>query len=233
MSLFTHEEALGRLNDLIKVGEVSSIDPARGTARVVFDDEDGTVSYDLPILQRNTYKTKDFHSVSVGEDVLCVFLPTGPEEGFILGSFYADEIAPPETVKDRRTTVFEDGTVIRYDMATHTATIWIEGTQIIADRHNVTVTAPSAVTVNCTNAIVKASAGVTIDTPKTDVTGALTVTGPITGKGGMSISGGSGGAAATITGTVKATGDVVAGSISLQGHTHKEQGDGNSTSAAQ
>ena len=44
MSLFDKDEALGRLNDLIKVGEVSSIDPATGTARVVFDDEDGTVS---------------------------------------------------------------------------------------------------------------------------------------------------------------------------------------------
>ena len=35
MSLFDKDEALGRLNDLIKVGEVSSIDPATGTARVV------------------------------------------------------------------------------------------------------------------------------------------------------------------------------------------------------
>lgn len=232
MSLFEKDEALGRLNDLIKVGEVSSIDPARGTARVVFDDEDGTVSYDLPILQRNTYKTQDFHSVSVGEDVLCLFLPTGPEEGFILGSFYAGDIVPPENTKDRRTTVFEDGTVIRYDMASHTATILIDGTKIVADRSSVTVTAPSAVTVNCTNAVVKASSGVTLDTPKTDVTGVLNVTGLITGKGGLAVSGGTGGSAATITGTLKTTGDVVAGNISLQGHTHTSAVEGAETSTA-
>ena len=221
MSLFDKDEALGRLNDLIKVGEVSSIDPTTGTARVVFDDEDGTVSYDLPILQRNTYKTKDFHSVTVGEDVLCLFLPTGPEEGFILGSFYAGEITPPESTKDRRTTVFEDGTVIRYDMASHTATVIISGTQIVANQ--------TSVTVNCTNAVVNATSGVTLNTPKTDVTGALNVTGLITGKGGLAVSGGSG---ATITGSLKTTGDVTAGAISLQGHTHTEQGDGSETSTA-
>lgn len=229
MSLFAKDEALGRLNDLIKVGEVSSINPARCTARVVFDDEDGTVSYDLPILQRNTYKTQDFHSVAVGEDVLCLFLPTGPEEGFILGSFYAGDITPPESTKDRRTTVFEDGTVIHYDMASHTATILIDGTKIVADRSSVTVTAPSAVTVNCTNAVVKASSGVTLDTPKTDVTGVLNVSGLITGKGGLSVSGGSG---ATVTGSLKTTGDVVAGNISLQGHTHTAQGENAETTSA-
>ena len=221
MSLFDKDEALGRLNDLIKVGEVSSIDPATGTARVVFDDEDGTVSYDLPILQRNTYKTKDFHSVTVGEDVLCLFLPTGPEEGFILGSFYAGEITPPESTKDRRTIVFEDGTVIRYDMASHTATVIIGGTQIVANQTNVTV--------NCANATVNATSGVTLNTPKTDVTGALNVTGLITGKGGLAVSGGSG---ATITGTLKTTGDVTAGAISLQGHTHTSAAEGDETSTA-
>lgn len=49
----------------------------------------------------------------------------------------------------------------------------------------------------------------------------------ITGTGGMAISGGDGGASATITGnielegTMSATGDVTAGSISLKNHTHQ------------
>lgn len=238
MSLFENEEALGRLNDLIKVGEVSSINPEKGTARVVFDDEDSTVSYDLPILQRNTLNTQDFHSVNVGEDVLCLFLPTGPEEGFILGSFYAGEIVPPESTQKRRTTVFEDGTVVRYDMESHTLTVIIEGTKIVADRQNITVTAPSAVTVNCTSATVNATSNVKLDTPKTDITGVLNVTGLITGKGGLSVSGGSSGASISCTGnmdlkgTIDATGDVTAGGISLQNHTHTEQGDGAETSTA-
>ena len=59
--------------------------------------------------------------------------------------------------------------------------------------------------------------------------GATTVQKQITGNGGMAISGGSGGAAATVSGTLKTTGDVVAGSISLQNHTHQEHGDGGGT----
>lgn len=57
--------------------------------------------------------------------------------------------------------------------------------------------------------------------------GATTVVKQITGQGGMAISGGSGGASATVTGNIKlnggmtATDDVTAGGISLQGHTHQ------------
>jgi phage baseplate assembly protein V len=253
MGLFDNEEALGRLNDLIKIGEVSSIDPERCTARVVFDDDDSIVSYDLPILQRNTLNTKDFHSVNVGEDVLCLFLPSGPEEGFILGSFYAGEIIPPEKTEKHRTTVFEDGTVVQYAMESHTLTVLIEGTSIVFDRQNGVVTVPQGWTVNCENSIVNAGTSATIntknatvnasgstkiDSPTTTITGDVTiqktlkVIGSITGTGGLTISGGSGGAAATVTGTLKTTGDVVAGGISLQSHTHTEQGDGAETSAA-
>ncbi|ECU7995354.1 phage baseplate assembly protein V, partial [Salmonella enterica subsp. enterica serovar Toucra] len=48
----------------------------------------------------------------------------------------------------------------------------------------------------------------------------LLVEGSITGKGGMSISGGAGGAAATITGSLTATGDISAGGTSLKHHEH-------------
>ncbi|ECU7995358.1 phage baseplate assembly protein V, partial [Salmonella enterica subsp. enterica serovar Toucra] len=48
----------------------------------------------------------------------------------------------------------------------------------------------------------------------------LLVEGSITGKGGMSISGGAGGAAATITGSLTATGDISAGGTSLKRHEH-------------
>lgn len=57
--------------------------------------------------------------------------------------------------------------------------------------------------------------------------GTTTSIGQITGQGGMAISGGNGGASATITGDIKldgtmnATGDVTAGGISLKNHTHQ------------
>jgi len=107
----------------IRIGEVSSVDPAKCTARVVFDDEDGYVSDDLPIVQRNTQNTKDYWLPAVGEDVICVFLPCGEEDGFVLGSFYADEIEPPTSSESKRYTEYPDGTVIEYDWEAHELTV--------------------------------------------------------------------------------------------------------------
>lgn len=221
--------------DLIKIGEVSSVDPEKCTARVVFDDEDSLVSYDLQILQRNTYENQDYQMVHPGEDVVCLFLGPGQEDGFIIGSLYAGEIKPPEASLDRRTVVFSDDTRVCYDRQEHKLTVTIEGTEIVFNRQDGSITVPNAVTINCTTATVKASSSVTLDTPKTDVTGVLNVTGLITGKGGLAVSGG-GGAAVTVSGNmnlegqIDATSDVVAGGISLMNHQHKEQGDGSPTS---
>lgn len=223
------------LPDLIKIGEVSSVDPEKCTARVVFDDEDSLVSYDLQILQRNTYENQDYQMVHPGEDVVCLFLGAGQEDGFIIGSLYAGEIKPPEASLDRRTVVFSDDTRVCYDRQEHKLTVTIEGTEIVFNRQDGSITVPNAVTINCTTATVNASSSVTLDTPKTDITGVLNVTGLITGKGGLAVSGG-GGAAVTVSGNmnlegqIDASSDVVAGGISLMNHTHKEQGDGSPTS---
>lgn len=223
------------LPDLIKIGEVSSVDPEKCTARVVFDDEDSLVSYDLQILQRNTYENQDYQMVHPGEDVVCLFLGSGQEDGFIIGSLYAGEIKPPEASLDRRTVVFSDDTRVCYDRQEHKLTVTIEGTEIVFNRQDGSITVPNAVTINCTTATVNASSSVTLDTPKTDVTGVLNVAGLITGKGGLAVSGG-GGAAVTVTGNMKlqgqieASSDVTAGGISLMKHKHQEQGDGAPTS---
>ena len=71
------------------------------------------------------------------------------------------------------------------------------------------------------------SGAVTIDAPSVHITGTLAVDGHISGTGGLAVSGGSG---AAVTGSITATGDIQAGSISLQGHTHTEMGDGAETS---
>ena len=213
---------------LIKVGEVSSIDPAKCTARVVFDDEDSIVSYDLPVLQRNTLKNHDFAMPDIGEDAIVLFFGEGQEDGVIIGSIYAGEVTPPESTENRRTVVFDDDTRVCYDRQEHKLTVTIEGTEIVFNRQDGSITVPNAVTINCTTATVKASSSVTLDTPKTDVTGVLNVTGLITGKGGLAVSGG-GGAAVTVSGNmnlegqIDASSDVVAGGISLMNHQHKEQ----------
>ena len=206
-----------QIPDLFKIGDVSSIDPSKGTARVVFDDEDSLNSYDLPVMQRNTFGNHDYQMPEIGEDVLVMFLGPGQEDGFIIGSFYAGEVTPPESSADKRTVVFKDGTRFSYDRASHVFTATIEGSEIVFDRQNGSVKVPQGVTINCVKADVHASSKVTIDTPNTEVTGNMLVKGKITGQGGMAISGGSG---ATVDGSIQTTGDVVAAGISLDTHTH-------------
>lgn len=209
--------------DNFKIGEVSSIDPARCTARVIFDDENSMVTYDLPIMQRNSLGNRDYQMPDIGEDVLCLFRSDGFEDGVIIGSFYAGDVEPPETTADRRTVVFKDGTRICYDRAAHTLTVTIAGTEIVFDQQKGSITVPDSVTVNCTTATVNASSSVTINSPDTTCTGNLTVAGLITGQGGFTVTGGGGVVAncnIQLNGSMSATGDVVASDISLNSHTH-------------
>lgn len=108
-----------QIGDIIKIGVVSSVDTATNTARVIFPDRDDLVSNDLQILQRNTGQNKDLSYPDVKENVLCLFLGTGEENGFILGSFYNAKTQPPETNQDLRITRYSDGTEIRYNRKTH------------------------------------------------------------------------------------------------------------------
>ena len=209
--------------DNFKIGEVSSIDPARCTARVIFDDENSMVSYDLPFMLRNSYGKCDYQMPDIGEDVLCLFRSDGFEDGVIIGSFYAGDVEPPETTADRRTVVFKDGTRICYDRAAHTLTVTIAGTEIVFDQQKGSITVPDSVTVNCTTATIHASKSVTIDAPDTLFTGNIKVQGLITGQGGFTVTGGGGVVAncdIQLNGTLTATEDVVASGISLNGHTH-------------
>ena len=68
----------------------------------------------------------------IGEDVLCVFLLGGIEDGFVLGSFYAPEVARPTANKDERKVKFKDDTTVTYNRATHELDVVIEGTHIHA-----------------------------------------------------------------------------------------------------
>ena len=79
----------------------------------------------------------------IGEDVLCVFLPNGTVEGFIIGSFYAGEIKPPEKTGDKRTVVFSDGARFSYDRKTHQFDVEIEQTKITATAAGVKISAPA------------------------------------------------------------------------------------------
>ena len=203
---------------LIRIGEVTAVDPARLTARVTFDDDDGVTSFDLPILQPNTMRNHDFHTVDVGEDVVCVFLPSGVEEGFIIGSLYAGEIVPPESSQDVRAVKFDDGTVLRYDRAAHKLEGDIKGDVFMTLTGKADVAAQGAVAVT-------SSERITLTAPQIVLNGAITSYSQTGGAGTMKVNG-----AMEITGNVTGRSDVTASGISLKSHTHT--GDSGGTTSA-
>ncbi len=194
MTLFKDENLKQTLSKLIRIGEVSSVDYAKGTARVAFDDYDRVISYDLPVLQPNTFNNKDYRMPDIGEDVLCIFLPNGTVEGFIVGSFYAGEVTPPESSGDFRTVKFSDGTIIKYDRAKHELTAQIEQTKIVANRENVLVNVPKEiivttagkVTVNTKTAVINADTAYTLTSNSATIAAAnITLNGNVTVSGNI------------------------------------------------
>ena len=206
--LFQNDETMEFLKSIIRIGEVSSVDAAKGTARVVFDDFDSIVSYDLQVICRNTFANRDYAMPDIGEDVICIFLPTGTEAGFILGSVYAGEITPPESTINRRCVEFSDGAKFMYDRAAHAFTASIGDTSITVNQSGVEVEAKSTVhaKVGTTEA--------TIGTDGVSIKGNLTVTGNISASGSASAASVSASGAMTAA-TVTASGTLTANTAVL------------------
>lgn len=125
------------VSNLFRVGTVDVINESACTARVVFEDRDNMQSYDLRVIVKNTIKNKDYWMPDIGEQVLCLFLPTGLESGFIIGSYYTDDTARPASTGDKRVTVFDDGTKIEYDRSSGTLIADLGGSKIEATKDHI------------------------------------------------------------------------------------------------
>jgi len=76
---------LTTLKNIVRVGMVSSADAGSGTARVAFADKPDTdgkplISAPLQVVARETPWLP-----YVGQFVLCVYLPNGEGDGFVIG----------------------------------------------------------------------------------------------------------------------------------------------------
>ena len=113
------------LKNLIRVGNVTALNAAKHQARVVFEDKSGEVSFWLDVLVKNSYKNKDYGMPDIGEEVVCLALPNGNAQGYIIGSVYSEEDAPPVDDIDKRHVTFEDNTEVEYDRKAHILTVKI------------------------------------------------------------------------------------------------------------
>lgn len=158
-----------RVNNIVRVGTVTAL-TEKGMVRVSFGERSNLVSYELPLLVRQTLKNKDSYMPDIGEHVTCLFLPNGVEQGFVLGAINSESSPPSNTNPNVRGTEFSDGTTVYYDRE--------------ANHLHVTVAGAGLVTVECKEATVKAETKATIDSPETEITGHATI------KNGLAIEGG-------------------------------------------
>lgn len=104
---------MGLIQNLLRIGTVSSVDTTAGMVRVTFPDRDDLVSDQLPVLTRGGWAMGN-DLPAVGNRVLCCFLGSGLEAGFCLGSYFNDENTPPGN-PEQRGVWFEDGSYVYYD----------------------------------------------------------------------------------------------------------------------
>ena len=180
----------------LQFGIVTECDDARHAVRVRLPALEDMPSDWLPVVALNAGSNRFYALPDPGEQVVCILDARG-EGGVVVGAMYNGVDTPPASSRDIWCKQFTNGTRIEHNRATG---------QVMVDTPG--------------DVLIKAGGKVTIDCGETEITGNLTVQGALTYMGGMTGSGGSG-AAATINGSLEATGDVKAGGISLDGHDHE------------
>jgi phage baseplate assembly protein V len=171
-------------NAALRVGFISKPNPneASHAARVVFPDKDNLVSKPYPVMQRAAGGSQDYDMPAMGEQALVATLANGPEEGFILGTFYSASSPPPTTDINKRLTRFADGTIVEYDKATHVLTIDAAGPLTIRTVGPVDLIADGAVNL-------RSASSVTITAPTVVIEGDLVVNGDVSNTGNMATEG--------------------------------------------
>ncbi len=104
-----------RVDQMIRTGTVVSVDMTAGTVRVQCQDADGLSTFHLPVLFRKTLADKEYVMPDVGEHVLCVFLPFGLSQGFVVGAFYSSVDAVPVVSMDKWHIRFKNGATLEHD----------------------------------------------------------------------------------------------------------------------
>lgn len=107
------------LKHVVRVGTVTTTDPGAATVRVQFHDVDGLVTWPLRVLRQKTLHDQQYWMPDVGEHVLCLCLPNGAEQGFVVGAFYSAVDAPPVQNQDKHHVLYKDGTWLEYDRKEH------------------------------------------------------------------------------------------------------------------
>ena len=85
------------MEDVIRIGTISTVDVAQGTAQVYYQDRDSTTGQ----LHLFAFRA-EFAPPAVGDQVIVLHLPGNTSNGVILGRFWSEADPPPAGVKYRK-----------------------------------------------------------------------------------------------------------------------------------
>ena len=194
-----------RIENLIRFGTIAEVDLNRACARV---QSGGILTEFLPFLTLRTGSTVTWSPPTAGEQ--CVILAMSGEltTACVLVGMYKQNA--PSNSTDEHVIQFADGAVIKYNQAA--------GELSVTGIKSAQITAAKVINIDCPIVNIKGNV---------NIQGAITTSDNGKTPGNITISG-----KVEVKGSVESEGDVKAGNISLQNHTHTEQGDGKDTSKA-
>ncbi|WLE60875.1 phage baseplate assembly protein V [Burkholderia plantarii] len=215
----------------VRKGSIEQIDAVAALCRVAIgtdeaDDDGGIVTNWIPWFALAAGDTIEWRAPTIGEQVMLLCPMGDPAQGVALCGFYSDAFPAPANAATIHMRKYPDGALTVYDHAQHALSV------TLPDGAVVRITVPGG-----NVSVTTQTADITADTVLLDadvtVKRSLTVEGPLTFESGMKGKSTGDGAVMEIEGDADFTGDVKSKGISLPGHTHREQGDGNLVSAPQ
>lgn len=228
-----------KMQSIVRIGIVKSLYSETGTVRVLFSDADDTLSDKLLVLFHKTHEDKHYSMPSLEEQVLCVFLPFGLEQGFVVGSMYNADDTVVTASNDKTYIKFKDNTLLEYDRKSHKLTIDVQSEgdvdinvggsyqENIDGDVNINVGGNSSLRIDGDaevsiggSAELDVDSGTTLTTPLLTLNGNQLINGSIAWTGTAAALGG--GAAKFSNGIENASGDVRSNGISLENHTHSD-----------
>lgn len=103
------------------------MDPEKHTVKVRYPERDNMESKHLKVIVPHTFKNKQYSLPKIDEQVVCLLLQTGQEEGFVIGATYNDKDVVPIIDEDVHMVEFVDGTKVKYSTKTNTLDILVKG----------------------------------------------------------------------------------------------------------
>lgn len=213
-------------SNILRIGKISSINYPEGTARISYEDKDGSTTSELPFLAWEYWMPK------IGDQVLVGHLSNGSCAGVIIGPVWHGDYQPTDGREGvyRKEYSNEQGIANEtYDAGAKAYNKTIEGTAEVTATESWTVQVGGCtIQANKDGTMtIVASSKITINAPEVEFLEKVTVKKETTLKKTLLVE-----KQITTHEGVTATNDVNAGAISLQQHKHTAQGPTSTTTSA-